>query len=415
MQACLGRARKQDGGAMRRGRGGVRIAAVRATPVLIPLEAPYVWSYGTLDGFAQTIVEVETTDGAVGIGEAPGAGAARLIEGWAERLKGRDPVDIAGAETACLPWWTGVQSIDDRAAIGAFGGVEIALWDLRGKLWGRPVAELLGGIVRREIRFADYFSYRLAREGKGGERTVGDVVAYCLGLREAHGTTCFEGKVSDPDLLGNERLVRALREALGPDATIRIDSNHAFSLPSALRLAPAFAELGVRNWEDPTATWEEMARLRARTPMPFSSHNVDLGRALALGAPDAIVSNVAGFGGFTRMLRFVSACEATGVDFWCYSGDSGVGTAAYLHACAAHPHLREPNQSLLRWQPLDVIAEGPFVPKNDRLALPAGPGLGVTLDRERLAFCARLLAERGPPNKHHDPDRPGAHRRMPLI
>jgi len=57
----------------------MKIAAIRAMPVLIPLEAPYVWSYGVLDGFTKTIIEVETSDGMTGIGEAPShAAAARL-------------------------------------------------------------------------------------------------------------------------------------------------------------------------------------------------------------------------------------------------------------------------------------------------------------------------------------------------
>ena len=393
----------------------MKIAAIRATPVLIPLEAPYVWSYGLLDGFSQTIVEVETTDGVIGIGEAPSHGSAALIEGFADALIRHDPIDIAGLERRVLPNWSGVQSITPFDLISAFGGVEMALWDLRGQLWDRPIADLLGGAVRREIPFTDYFSYRHASDGKGGEARVEDVVDHCLSLREAHGTTMFEGKLSNPDLGDNIRLMQGLREALGPDAMLRIDSNQAFSLPSASYLAPAFEEVGIRNWEDPTADLQTMARLRARTTIPFSSHNTDLPKALASGVPDAIVSNVAGFGGFTRMLRFVSACEAVGVDFWCYSGDGGIGSAAYLHACAAHPHIREPNQSLFRQQPLDVIAEGPFAPKNNTVRLPDGPGLGVTLDRDKLEHCRKLLIERGPPNKYFDPDAPGVMRRMPLV
>ena len=392
----------------------MKIVAIRATPVLIPLEAPYVWSYGALDGFTKTIVEIETSDGVVGIGEAPSHGAAARIGAWAEVLVGRDPLDMGGIERAVLPYQSGVQSITDFGALEAFGGLEMALWDLRGKVWGQPVANLLGGIHRREIAFTDYFSYRLAQDGKGGEASVEAVVDYCLGLREEYGTTFFEGKISDPDLGANIQLVTALREALGAEAMIRIDSNQAFSLPSAIRLAPAFEELGVRNWEDPVATLPLMERLRGRTPLPFSTHNTDLPKSIASGVPDAIVSNVAGFGGFTRMLRFVSACEEAGIDFWCYSGDSGLGTAAYLHACAAHPHIREPNQSLLRQQPFDVIAEGPLVPRNNVVSLPEGPGLGVTLDPDRLAYCARLLVERGLPNKYHDPDAPGVMRRMPI-
>jgi glucarate dehydratase len=392
----------------------MKIRSIRATPVLIPLEAPYLWSYGALDGFTKTVVEVETTDGVIGIGEAPSHASARLIDTFADRLIGLDALDMVALERRVLPSMPAAHSVTDYALRGAWGGVEIALWDLRGKLWGQPVANLLGGIQRHDIPFTDYFSFRLARDGKGGEATIADIVDYCLGLRETHGTTYYEGKISDPDLNANIRLVQALRLALGEDAMIRIDSNQAFSLPSCIQMAPAFVEAGVRNWEDPTPDWTAMRRLRERTTVPFSGHNTDLGKAVAYGVPDAIVSDVAGFGGFSAAMRFVSACAGAGVDFWCYSGGSGLETAAYLHLCAAHPHIREPNQSLLRQQPFDVIAEGPFAPKENTIALPTGPGLGVTLDRDRLAFCAGLLRNRGVPDKYHDPDRPGVMRRMPL-
>lgn len=393
----------------------MKITAIRATPILVPLEAPYLWSYGALDGFTKCVVEVETSDGVIGIGEAPSHAAARIIDGFAEGLIGLDALDIAGLERRVLPWMPTSHSVTDQALRGAWGGVEIALWDLRGKLWGQPVANLLGGIHRDRIAFTDYFSYRLPAGDKGGEQSIAAVVDYCLALRDSHGTTFFEGKVSDPDLGANIRLMQALREALGPDAMLRIDSNQAFSLPSCIYLAPAFQELGIRNWEDPTPDWTQMKKLRARTTIPFSGHNTDLGKAVAYGVPDAIVSDVAGFGGFAAAMRFVSACQGAGVEFWCYSGGSGLETAAYLHLCAAHPHIREPNQSLLRQQPFDVIAEGPFVAKANTIALPDRPGLGVTLDPDRLRFAANLLKERGLPNKYHDPGLPGQMRRMPLI
>lgn len=393
----------------------MKITAIRATPILIPLEAPYLWSYGALDAFTKCIVEVETNEGIIGIAEAPSHGAAPIIMRMAEQLIGHDALDIAGMERRVLPSMPTNHSVTDYATRSAWGSLEIALWDLRGKLWNQPVANLLGGIHRHEIPFTDYFSYRLPQDGKGGEQSIAQIVDYCRSLREAHGTTYFEGKISDPDLRSNIKLMQALRDALGPDAMLRIDSNQSFSLPSCLYLAPAFEELSIRNWEDPTPDWTTLRKLRTRTTIPFSGHNIDIGKAVAYGAPDAIVSDVAGFGGFSAMLRFVSACQGAGLDFWCYSGGSGLETAAYLHACAAHPHIREPNQSLLRQQPYDVITEGPFCPKNNHITLPTGPGLGVTLDPDRVAYCAKLLVENGLPNKYHDPDAPGQMRRMPLI
>nr|WP_216602349.1 MULTISPECIES: mandelate racemase/muconate lactonizing enzyme family protein [unclassified Ruegeria] len=226
----------------------MKIKSLRATPILVPLEAPYIWSYGTLDAFTKCVVEVETTDGVIGIGEAPSYIAAPIIKDWAELLVGRDPLDIVALERLVLPSQPFNHSVTDFAKRGAWGGVEIALWDLRGKLWGQPVANLLGGIQRREIPFTDYFSYRLPNGDVKGETNIAEVVDYCLSLREQFGTTWFEGKVSNPDLRANIDLMQALRDALGPDTMLRIDSNQAFSLPSALYLAPAFSEIGLRNW-----------------------------------------------------------------------------------------------------------------------------------------------------------------------
>ncbi len=109
------------------------------------------------------------------------------------------------------------------------------------------------------------------------------------------------------------------------------------------------------------------------------------------------------------------ATPAFSLDLRWSSGGSGLETAAFLHLCTAQPHLREPNHSLLRHQPFDVIVIGPFVPKATNIGLPPGPGLGVSLYRDRLAFCAELLRDRGVPDKYHDADAPGVMRRMPLV
>ncbi|RUW98968.1 chloromuconate cycloisomerase, partial [Mesorhizobium sp. M8A.F.Ca.ET.059.01.1.1] len=92
----------------------------------------------------------------------------------------------------------------------------------------------------------------------------------------------------------------------------------------------------------------------------------------------------------------------------------GIGSAAYLHLCAALGWIREPNQSLFRMQPMDITEEGPFSPANNTVRVPEGPGLGVTLSRKNLAACHRDFAENGPCNKYHDPAKPGTYRRLPL-
>jgi glucarate dehydratase len=133
-----------------------------------------------------------------------------------------------------------------------------------------------------------------------------------------------------------------------------------------------------------------------------------------LGVPDTLVTNFAVLGGINRAIRFIGACEAMGVGFWCYSGDAGICTAAYLHVTAAMPVLHEPSQSLLRWQIGDVIQGGPFQPKSNVVPVPEGPGLGVELDRDALRHWHQHYVEHGPMDHYYDPQSPGRFRRLPL-
>lgn len=387
----------------------MRITRIRATPVNIPLERPIWWTGGYYPGTSKTIVEVETDSGIVGLGEAPSADVVATIETMGERLSGADPIDIAACESLCVPPWQIVQNTDDSSTVKAFGAIELALWDIRGKTWDQPLYRLLGGAVRREIPFTEYFAFR-----PGTEMTAEAVVDYCLRMRDAHGSTMFEGKLILGDPVLEIETVRLLREALGPRAMIRLDSNMQWSLTTARRVLRELEPFDVRNYEDPVATFEEMAALRQHSAIPFSTHVPDIRRAVALGVPDYIVTNFAVLGGIGRSVRFIGACEAMGVGFWCYSGDAGIATAAYLHMSAATAWIMEPSQSLFRWQVADVIVDGPFRQTNNVVAVPEGPGLGVELDRKALAVWHRHFVDNGPMDHFHDPDRPGRYRRLPL-
>ena len=103
-----------------------------------------------------------------------------------------------------------------------------------------------------------------------------------------------------------------------------------------------------------------------------------------------------------------------GKGFWCYSPDSGVMIAAYLHMVAATQWIHEPSQTLLRWQHEDVIEEGPFKPKKGMVRVPEGPGLGVTLSQEKLKHAHQRFLDEGPVNHFIDPLAPDRMRRLPL-
>lgn len=392
----------------------MKITAIRATPVTIPMEAPFYWSVGLYPGTSKAIIEIETDEGIVGLGESPSWDCAEVINThMGPRLIGQDPLDIVGCEMKCLPEWVVVQNTDDASVVKAFGGIEIALWDIRGKAWNQPLYKLLGGAVRKDIPFTEYFAFRITKDGIGGETTPEQVADYCEKMREDHGSTMFEGKLSlgDPNL--EIATVKLLRKRLGDTDMIRLDSNMSWSLSTARHILREIEPCNIRNYEDPVSTFEQMAQLRKNNSIPFSTHIPDITRAVALGVPDNIVTNFAVLGGIRKAIRFIGACEAMGVGFWCYSGDAGICTAAYLHVVAATEWIHEPSQSLFRWQTDDVIEGGPFRQTHNVIAVPEGPGLGVTLSAEGFKRCRQRFIDNGPVDHFFYPDTPGRLCRLP--
>jgi glucarate dehydratase len=394
----------------------MKITAIRATPVNIPLEVPFFWSVGTYPGTTKVVIEVVTDQGLVGLGEAPSPSCAAIITGFmAPRLTGVDAFDIEACERRCVPDAKVDANTADRTAMRAFGGIEMALWDLRGKAWGQPLYKLLGGAVRREIPFTEYFAFRQKNGDLGGESTPAQVAAYCAEMREAYGSTYFEGKCPPGDPRATIEVVREVRRAVGDDAIVRLDANMGFSLTAARRILAGIEQYDVDNVEDPVAAFYEMAKLRQHSRIPFSSHVPDLRLAVRLGVPDSFVLNLTQLGGIARTLRFAAACEEMGVDMWFYSGDSGIASAAYLHVAAATRHIYRPSQSLFRWQTDDVIQEGPFKPQGNVLSVPEGPGLGVSLSPTGLDRCHQRFIAEGPYDEFHNPSHPGKYARLPLC
>jgi glucarate dehydratase len=370
------------------------IADVRATPVNIPLHAPYRFSYGSIASLTKTIVEVETLEGAVGLGEIASGDRSEQVARLRDRLIGLDILDLNEAERRCVPAMRTTPWDDVLGARRVFGGVELALWDARGRIEGVPLSRLLGGAVRDRVPLTEYFSYRLAGAEHPGESTPLEIARYCARMVEQHAAGPFEGKVCTVSLAEEVEMVREVRAAIGDSRQLTLDANGGWTVPAARSALRRFEPFAIHYWEDPVETPEELARLRAHTSASFSTHVIDLERTVALRAPDTIVTNLNELGGVRRTVEFIAACARFDVGFRFHSGETGVATAAYLHVSGACEHVREPSQTLVRWYADDVIAGGPFVPEDGGLAVPTGPGLGVELDRVALRRChQRYLAE----------------------
>lgn len=373
----------------------MKIRSIRATPVNIPFVAPYRFSYGAIASVTKTVIELETEGGVIGLGECADGDRARDVEEMGARLAGLDVRLVGEAERRLVPGIAYSPWDNVLARRRAFGGIEMAMWDARGKIEGVPLWHLLGGLRRDFIPLTEYFAFRELGPDHPGEATPRDLAKFCAQMIEDHDARVFEGKLATVDLTTEIDMVREIRAAIG-DRELRLDANGGWTLPTAKEAIRRLEPYGVSWYEEPVESYEEMAELRSVTAAGLSSHRIDLRRAVELRAPDAIVTNINELGGIVRASAFIRSCEAFDVGFRFHSGETGVASAAYLQVTAALEHVRGPSQTLFRWYADDVIEGGPFIPKSGGVAVPDGPGLGVVLDPKALARCHDRYRDEGP-------------------
>lgn len=385
----------------------MHITQILLHKVNLPLVTGYRWASGVYLGATKGIVEVRTDDGIVGWGEVATVEQADIVaHDFAPRLQGVDPSNLGDCARRCLPEIRTLLNTHDSGLVKAFGGLELALWDIKGKALNLPVYSLLGGPVRREIGFSEYFALLIPNANHAGTLTPLEVARYCARMREEHGSTIFEGKVGVLDLDSEIEMVKEVRAAIGPDAILRLDANNSWPLNTARKALARLESYDIANIEDPAPTFYEMAKLRQHSAIPFSSHLPNLRLAVELGVPDTFVLNVMTLGGLREAMKFISACEVMGVGFWFYSGETAVGTAAYMQLAASIPYLSQPGQSLFRWYADDVAAEL-IQPRANTVPIPDGPGLGVMVDPVALARCKEryerdgVISQLGIPGETH--------------
>ena len=211
----------------------MKIVDIRATPVTVPLAAPLRHANGSHWGrFVRTIVEVETDEGLIGLGEMGGGGesAVAAFHGLKSYLVGHDPTRleemrfVIANPTASL--------YNNRTQILA--ALEFACLDILGQKWGVPVHAILGGALRERVPFASYLFFRYANADDTGEvRTVDQLVAEARTLKATHGFTThkLKGGVFHPAY--ELECYRALAESL-PGDSFRFDPNGVWSTEQAI-------------------------------------------------------------------------------------------------------------------------------------------------------------------------------------
>lgn len=389
----------------------LRIADVRATTVTVPLHAPLRHSNGAHWGrFVRTIVEVETTDGLVGLGEMGGGGesAEAAFRALRPYLVGHDPARLEALRflvanpTASL--------YNNRTQMLA--ALEFACLDIVGQHTGLSVSDLLGGAVRDEVEFASYLFYRYAGpDGTGEVRTVDQVVTEALDLKARHGFRTHKLKAGVFPTDHELECYLALADAL-PGDTLRYDPNGILTVEQSIRFASAIEHLPNDYLEDPVLGLTSMRRVREKARVPLATNTVVVDMAqLATNvldpAVDVILLDTTFWGGIRPCVRAAAVCDTFGLGIAVHSsGELGIQLATMLHLGAVLPNLVFAADAHYHHLVDDVVEGGLRPYAEGRMKVPTGPGLGVKLDRAKVEQYAELYRELGGYPYDRDPGRP---------
>jgi glucarate dehydratase len=396
-----------------------RISTIRATPVTVPLHAPLLHSNGAHWGrFVRTVVEVETDDGYCGLGEMGGGGedATRAFAGLMTYLDGHD---VFALEAMRLKICNPTASLyNNRTQLHA--AIEFACLDIIGQKLGVPVHALLGGKLRDTVDFASYLFFRYADPdtGLGEVRTPEQLVAHARELKTTHGFTSHKLKGGVYPPAHELACYRALAAAL-PGERFRYDPNSALSLADAIEFGRNILDLRNDYFEDPVWGLPQLARLKEFVPLPIATNTVvvnfeQLAANIRSGGVDVVLLDTTFWGGIRPCIKAAGVCETMGIGVAVHSsGELGIQLATMLHLGAVVPNLGYAADAHYHHLTDDVIAGGPMRYAGGAIRVPDAPGLGVTLDRDKLARYHALYEELGGYPYDRDPGRPGWFAQVP--
>ncbi len=389
------------------------IRDIRATTVTVPLEAPLRHANGCHWGrFVRTIVEVETDSGLIGLGEMGGGGesAEAVFRAMKSYLVGHDAARLE--EMRFLIANPTASLYNNRTQVLA--ALEFACLDILGQAWGVPVCDMLGGRLRDRVRFASYcfFRYPDPQTGAGEVRTIDQLLESAADFKQRFGFTTHKLKagVFPPDY--ELEAYRALAGAFSGD-TFRFDPNAVWSTEQAIRFGQAIEGLPNDYLEDPVFGLNGMRRTREMIRVPLATNTVVVNfEQLAMNvldtAVDVILLDTTFWGGIRPCVKAAGICETFQLGVAVHSsGELGIQLATMLHLGAVLPNLTFAADAHYHHLKDDVIRGGLMKYEDGAIAVPDAPGLGVTLDRDKLAEYSELYKRLGGYPYDQDPGRPG--------
>ena len=335
-------------------------------------------------------VRVYTDEGIVGIGECfrrqPQVVKTIIDCTLKSVLVAQDPLDTE------LRWRDMVRagSASDMggAVYCAIAGLDIAMWDIKGKALGMPIHKLLGGKLRDKIRMYASSMRRDLSPVEEAERAVSFVEDGYTAYKLHSGVP---GAMDDPADQTVET-VREVRAAVGDHIEILVDVNGAFSTHHAMEIGRALEDLGVFHFEEPRPHHDlhGLATIADALDIPIASGEMIYThwqyRDLILqGRVDILQPDIVKVPGFTEFQRIAALASAFGKPITVHNTQPTISTVAHLHVCAAYanmPYAQEYNIEPTSIRDEWPILKTPLKVTDGYLEVPDGPGLGVDLDEE---------------------------------
>lgn len=367
------------------------IVSLRSTIVDVPTVRRHELSSLSVTHQSYVIVELQLANGVSGIGEAATLGGPRWSEESVESIKATIDTYLAPVvlgEPADRFEWLGARM--DAAAkrnTAAKAAIETALFDAIGKTLGVPAAQLLGGIVRES--FPVYWTLASGDP----EQEIAEAEQKLFARLHNAFKIKIGAQTPEQDLI---RLTR-IADALDGRARLIVDANQAWDESTAVRCMPVLADLNIAMVEQPLPAWNltGMARLRSRVTVPimadecvFTTH--DMAAVAQAAACDVVSLKLVKHGGLLNTRKVAAVAEAAGIGL--YGGcllESSIGAAAHLQVFAG---LRKLGWGCEHFGPqilTDDLVTEPLRFADFDVHLPSGPGIGVTLDPDKLRRYAR--------------------------
>jgi L-alanine-DL-glutamate epimerase-like enolase superfamily enzyme len=282
----------------------------------------------------------------------------------------------------------------------ALAGVETAMWDIRGKVEGKSVCELLGGKPRPFKAYASSMRRDI---------TPAEEAARLARLRETHGYTAFKiragttcGHNRDEWPGRTEALVPAVRKAIGDDALLMVDANSCYTPDKAIEVGRMLEQHDVFHFEEPCPYWELewTAEVAAALEVPVAGGEQDNDlaqwrRMIAMNAVDIVQPDVCYLGGMSRSLRVAKMAESAGKPCVPHSANRSMVTVFSLHLLGAIPNAGPHLEFCIEapgWT-ADLLTE-PLEAKDGAVRIPDAPGWGVRINPAWLEKASRITSER---------------------